>query len=998
SVITRSAPYHRLPRKHFDLVLDMLAGRYAGSRVRELKLRIVYDRINQTVKAQKSAVFAFYNSGGTIPNRGYYNLRHADTGAMLGDLDEEFVWEAATGQTFTLGTQNWKIQRITHNDVMVTPARSGRTAPPFWRSENFNRSFHFSERITQYLELAESAFAEKREETLKADLANQRGFEDTAISELIDYLARQRTSTGAPLPHRHHILIELIHTGPGGYRGPDGERQVVIHTFWGGRLNRPWALALDAAWRNEFDGEPEIHADNNAVVIQLKVNPDPALITTLVTPENLLTLLRTSLEGSGLFGARFRECAGRALLINRQSFNKRLPLWMSRLQAKKLMTATAKYTDFPVLLETWRTCLKDEFDLDALSRMLGELQSGEISWTFVNTTTPSPFASNITFDQINRYMYADDTPERRQQSALNEDLIRSAIHDELLRPKLLPETVAGFIAKRQRTAEGYQPQSEEEWLEWLKERVLIPEAEFVGAFEHEHLARVVLGERSWVTHRELLGNLVKSGFCRGAEASGPAPEVDDPRTAEQYAMEILSYYGPLSEERIRALLPSVPEGLLEDREQLIFGALLKNDDTELYCDAANYEALLRFQRARQRPEVTARPVTALPAFLTAWQGFAGTLDDHSLIESLEQLRGYAAPVSTWLDDLLASRFPEFADHHLDQAFTEQQFGWLGTAVEQITIGYPEDLELQRVDKKAAELAHYFTDPRARYGFFQIADQVDEGLVAFSDRWWQSVWRGELSADSLAPLRQGRARKFTLHESARNTHRGTHRGLRRARSLAQGWTGNWLLNTVTDEVPDPLSELEDNKERARLLLDRYGFACRELANREGGAMRWRNLFKALRIMELSGEVVTGYFFSELSGPQFITPRALNHFQQNKTPNEHLWMSALDPASPCGMGLPWEALPQRRAQNYLAFYKGELALVIENNGKRLTFTLPPEHPQLDGLCAPLVHLARRLKRLNVATINGQPARQSPYLEPLGRVLTGSHDHRQVYFHAR
>ncbi|TDJ39024.1 MAG: DEAD/DEAH box helicase [Gammaproteobacteria bacterium] len=998
ALIRRSAPYHRLPREHFDLVLDMLAGRYAGSRVRELKLRIVYDRINQTVKAQKSAVFALYNSGGTIPDRGYYTLRHANTGAMLGDLDEEFVWEATTGQTFTLGTQNWQIQRITHNDVMVTPGRAGSTAPPFWRSENFNRSFHFSERINQYLELAESAFTEGREEKLKADLIDQRGFEETAATELIDYLARQRSSSGTALPHRHHVLIELVHTGPGGYHGPDGERQVVIHTFWGGRLNRPWALALDAAWRKKFDGEPEIHADNNAVVIQLKSNPDPALITTLVTPENLLALLRKSLEGSGLFGARFRECAGRSLLITRQRFNQRLPLWMSRLQAKKLMTATAKYTDFPVLLETWRTCLNDEFDLDALSRMLGELQSGEISWTFVNTTTPSPFASNITFDQINRYMYADDTPERRQPSALDEDLIRSAIHDASLRPKLLPETVDEFLAKRQRTAKGYQPQTEEEWLEWLKERVLIPESEFVDAFEHVHVARLTLGGRSWVTHRELLSGLIQSGFCHDAEVSGFVPEVDDPRTAEQYAMEILSFYGPLSEDHIKTLLPSVPDGLLEDREQLIYGALLKNDDTELYCDTENFEALLRFQRARQRPEVTARPVTELPVFLMAWQGFARTLDDQTMIEVLEQLRGYAAPVSTWLDDLLAARFTEFADYHLDQAFTQQQLNWLGVASEQITIGYPEDLELMRVLKEPAELATYFADPNARYGFFQIADLTDEGLVAFSERWWQSVWRGELSADSLAPIRQGQARKFSLSEPARTTHRASHRERRRARSLAQGWSGNWSLNTVAEDVPDALTELEDNKERARLLLDRYGFVCRELANREGGTMRWRNLFKALRIMELSGEVVTGYFFSELSGPQFITPRALHHFQQNNTPNDYLWMSALDPASPCGMSLPWEALPQRRAQNYLAFYKGELALIVENSGKRLTFLLPADHPELDGLCALLVHLARRLKRLNVETINGQPARQSPYLEPLGRVLTCSRDHKQVYLHAK
>ena len=278
-------------------MLEMLAGRYAGSRVRELKPRVSYDRIHQTIRSLKSAVFAFYLNGGSIPDRGYYKLRHNDSGALIGDLDEEFVWEAKVGQNFALGTQNWQIQRITHNDVLVRPAAAGSQAPPFWRSESFNRSFHFSEQIGVYLESAEMALSgEASSADLVEELINNRGFEASAAEQLLDYLSRQRQATRTALPHRHHLLIETIQSGPGGYKGPNDASQIVLHTGWGGRLNRPWALALAGALEDLLDYEPEIHADNNAIALQLKAPMDPAELISLVRPDTFQAQLRQKLN------------------------------------------------------------------------------------------------------------------------------------------------------------------------------------------------------------------------------------------------------------------------------------------------------------------------------------------------------------------------------------------------------------------------------------------------------------------------------------------------------------------------------------------------------------------------------------------------------------------------------------------------------------------------------------------------------------------------------
>ena len=205
--------------------------------MRDLRPRLAFDRIANTVTARKGAAFALYTSGGTIPDRGYFNLRHADSGAAIGELDEEFVWEASVGDTFTLGTQNWRVHRITHNDVLVKSAPSKSTAPPFWRAESFNRGYHFSSRVGRFLEHADDLLGRRRDDDFKAELAAL-GFDEIAATELTDFLARQREVTGCDLPHANHLVVEHILSAPGGYQGPDREQQVVLHTFWGGRVNR----------------------------------------------------------------------------------------------------------------------------------------------------------------------------------------------------------------------------------------------------------------------------------------------------------------------------------------------------------------------------------------------------------------------------------------------------------------------------------------------------------------------------------------------------------------------------------------------------------------------------------------------------------------------------------------------------------------------------------------------------------------------------------------
>ncbi|MCL2337503.1 MAG: hypothetical protein FWC60_08805, partial [Firmicutes bacterium] len=465
-----SYPYRNLPRKSYDLLLEMLAGRYADTRLRELSPRIVLDKLEGTVKARDGAARLVYQGGGTIPDRGYYDLRLMDSKAKIGELDEEFVWERSLGETFMLGSRIWRIMLVTHNDVEVVPGDRTVNIIPFWRSEEQNRDFYYAEKIGLFLAAAQ-------EHHLAPEwFAGQPAFIDwsaDALRQLIEFLKRQQEETGQPLPHRHHILIEHF-TDP---LNTADSKQVIVHTLWGGRVNRPWAMALAAAWERKFGYPLETYVSNNCVLFMLPHSFASRDLFSLVAPQNLESLLRGKLESSGFFGAKFRENAGRALLLPKASFKKRMPLWLNRLRAKKLMAAVTPYADFPIMLETWRTCLKDEFDLETVSMLLDEINDGRIRISEAVTHRPSPFAADVVWRRTNKYMYEDDTPFEEQQSGLSKELLQELVYTPHLRPAIPLSLVRELDGKLKRTAPGYAPADGEELLLWLKERLFIPAAE-----------------------------------------------------------------------------------------------------------------------------------------------------------------------------------------------------------------------------------------------------------------------------------------------------------------------------------------------------------------------------------------------------------------------------------------------------------------------------------------------------------------------------------------
>ena len=1047
-----SYPYRNLSREQFDLVLRMLAGRYSDSRVRELKPLISIDRLDNTVGAHRGALQTLYLSGGVVPDRGYLHLRHQDTHARIGDLDEEFVWEARVGDTFTFGTQNWRIHGITHNDVLVLPGHPKAATAPFWKGEENGRNFHFSERIGQFLEAADGRLDDP---DLMRSLQEVNCLDRETAKALIEFLKRQKEATGCPLPHRHHLVVEFVSVGPG------GSPQAVIHTLWGGRVNRPLAMALDSAWQSRFGHRLELYVSNDAIVFQLPHEITGEELLSLVESSRVESLLRTRLEGSGFFGARFRECAARALLLPKGNFNQRMPLWMSRLRSQKLLEAILNYEDFPILLETWRTCMQDEFDLESLTQVLSELESGAIAWTEVHTSYPSPFSQSDWWRQINQYMYMDDSPKGGRVSKLRGSLLREVVFNAGLRPTVTRDLVSRFEFKRKRLSPGYSPQTARELLDWLAERLVIPKGEWedlLRAMRSDHDfdpgRSAELRDRIAVFHpqeakeplvasRETLAQILKTlyGSEKGvyveslghvavpAESSGRDNIEKDRIEGTSLLGQWLQYYGPRTFEFLRETFGIKTEPLrlaledLVDSQKVIQGQLVTDGPPDEFCDSENFETLLRLARKESIPSFEPLEIQWLPLFLADYQGIVKPQEDiDGLYDCIEQLLCYPAEAATWESEIFPARLHPYDPSWLDTLMQEGNLLWVGSEGHRVAFCFESDLDLLQAEpegrsaslsdeddegvsdhSQTAPLTHLFPDPAGRYGFLSLLQASSKDDRELTKQLWSEVWQGRVTNDTFLALRRAITNRFKSSDTATQLARRSRHRRRRREGLAENeapriFAGNWHLVPTLGPSEDLLEGEERRKDRARLLLDRYGILFRELLQREIPSLSWSSIFRALRIIELSGEVMSGVFFHGIPGPQFISHRAFRSLQRRLPEDAIYWINATDPAAVCGIPLDsLRGFPARVASNHLVYHGVRLVVVSKRNGKDLTFFVPPDDPHLAEYMVSLRHLLHRrfqpLRRITIETINDEEADRSPYLPVLRTLFDVSVDYRDV-----
>jgi ATP-dependent Lhr-like helicase len=1010
-----SFPFNSLSREHFDLVIAMLAGRYEESRLRELSPLVAVDALEGTVQARSGALQRLYSSGGTIPDRGSFSMRTAGGKALIGELDEEFVWERSVGDSFFFGTQGWRIEKIDHQNVEVAPSTSNTAMAPFWKAEERNRSFHISRRIAEALEdwtgrLEDPAFP--------ALLERDFSLEPPAALELVRFLARQREATGTDLPHRHHLLVEHTRDGPGAAVEPalgaaaardaapgapsgtlPGLKRIVLHTLWGGRVNRPYSLALAAAWEEELGYPPEMIQDDDAILLLLPEDEPAARIVSLVTPENLERLLRKKLESSGFFGARFRENASRALLLPKSAANRRMPLWFTRLRAKNLFAVVSKYDDFPMIVETWRTCLRDEFDMESLRLVLEEVASGKIRVSEAVTSAPSPFCGGLLWKQTNTFMYRDDTPRAGGQTALRGDLIRELVLSSSLRPQIKPAAASELLGKLQRTAPGYAPRGGVELLEWVKERVLIPRGEWdelLAACQRDH------GTPAADLMTELEDKIVFLGMPAEAAAAREsvtrimrAKEEDDEALASLLS-QWLRFYGPVEPSFAQAALGPTDErfqAALEDlveEELVVVDRLVAGSEAAFLCDRENLERLLRMARSQARPSFTPHAAELLPLYLARRQGLtrrgAGPDD---MKEAWEKLFGFGLPARIWEEEVLPARLQGYRGRWLDSLFSEAGLVWFGCGRERIAFCFAEDLELfTGPSAEERSLDAVFPEAFGKYGFWELADRSGLSTQELSKRLWHFAWEGLASNDLFQTVRRGIDGRFQALETGFDAHR---RAGVKARPSFSRWqasrpaAGYWFRLPRAAER-DALEEEERNRDRIRQVLQRFGVVYREALENELAPLRWGALFRSLRIMELSGEVLSGRFFEGIPGLQFASPQAFEELRGELPEDAVYWMNAVDPASLCGTGLGAfkGILPPRVPSTHLVFHGRALVLVSRRQGRELELRFPPQDPRISEYLGFIRELVGRdlrpLSALHVEKINDEAAVRSPYREAL------------------
>lgn len=934
----RTWAWHELDHATLERVINAAAGRADGRRVRELPELIEYGRDPDQPDAIQTTGFGrvlFYANLGTIPDRGLYQLRRADDGRQIAELDEEFVWERKVGDQITVAGARWFISAIKHDHVEVKPAGDSGMAP-FWKNEQFDGAWRVAEARAELLASLGGqprAFAER--------LAANPGLSPAAAERLAEFLAKQHEVTGA-IAHRWQLVCEQCPDPSGALR------LLIVHAPWGRRILRPLALALPGIWRERFDGEIAAEATDDCLVCQLPHAIEPPDLLKLFEPTALERHLRGELAASGFFGARFREVAGCALALARRRPNRRLPLWQTRQRAKELLARLARTDDHPLVAETWRTCLADRFDLTGLSERLAELADGRISCHHVFTAGPSPMCADLVYQRVNRLMYADDQP-------LTPAGTPPALVDGLLRPgdrhpALDPAVVADFLGRVQRTAAGYTPEDAHDLAALVDECILLTADEWQRLLTacrrdgHDPdawltsdqrspaglLARMVVWQAPDGTPR-YCGALHLAAILAVADCTSDEATLTDltgapwqpPRVRERDEAKrgdgstsaisgveatrarpdalisaVLTTAGPLTTAQLseRLLLPiNATEAALQrlhDGCRVVRGPLLAGSDAVVAIDPLLDERLLRAQRRARReqhaPPREPLPISYLPVVLAHRHGLVGAAADqashtgpgsHSIDDAIDSLLGFPAPAAAWEHELLPARLGHrYHGSDLDELCAATgPLMWLGCGRQRLTIAVADQLDLVRPSAPTSDTAPL----PAGSGRLttsdllakQAGDQTGNRPAQDSASLITSLWQAAWAGTITAD-------GFSpVRRGLANTFQAPAAASLGSRGGWQAWRATRSEDSVWHRLPDPepahdlLAAAEREEQRARIVLNRYGIVFRELLAHELPALRWAAIVTSLRRLELSGEVIGGRFLTGTSGLQFATPAAL-----------------------------------------------------------------------------------------------------------------------------
>jgi ATP-dependent helicase Lhr and Lhr-like helicase len=962
-------PFAELSRAQLENVLDMLAGRYPSDEFAELRPRIIWDRTAGVIRGRSGVRRLAVTNAGTIPDRGLFGVHLIDGAGRVGELDEEMVYEARAGQTFLLGASTWRIEEITRDRVLVSPAPGVPGAVPFWKGEGIGRPYELGEAIGK----TSRELVALSHDVAQARLVNEHRLDERAANNLLTFLNEQAAATGA-VPSDRTVVVER-------FRDEIGDWRLCILTPFGARIHAPWALALAARLRESLGLEVQSIWSDDGIALHLPdADAPPPIEDIMISPEDIEELVVQEVGQSALFGARFRENAARALLIPRRRPDQRTPLWQQRLKAQGLLQVARRYGSFPIILETYRECLQDVFDLPALKLILHRLRTRELDLVDVETASASPYSASLLFDYIATYMYEDDTPpaERRAQAlSLDRDLLRELLGQEELRDLLDAGAVEDVEAQLRGT-----PRNADQLHDQLRLRGDLREGEYDEGF-----AQTLLRERRALLVRfadeQRLIAAEDAGRYRdalGLMPPGGLPEVfleGAPDALDQLVARYARGRGPFTTAQANERFGRDVEPLLqklERQEKLVRGELRPGGTEREWCDPDVLRRLRRASLAALRKEVEPAEQAAFGRFLPHWHGIDRRA---TLREALVPLQGLSLPVALWESDVLPRRVPGFNPGQLDQLCAAGEVVWVGAGLDRVAVFFREDAPALgrpaaavRPEGEAHDKIREALGRSAEFWYDLVTSTGLEAEVALPAL-WDLVWAGEVTNDAWTPLRAGRR-----YQSPRATQRGRPRRFSRQRSAGITATqGRWSL---TDKLfpgrPDP-------RALAELLLERQGIVTRDGVRGEGIPGGYGAVYGELRALETLGVCRRGYFIEGLGGAQFAVPGAVERLRELRPREgeeaEPLVLPAADPAQPYGAGLPWPKRAGARAARVagakVVLLGGQPALFVERGGKSLVPLRDPEDDWLRVALKALVEHVKKggsKKRLAVERFDGEP----------------------------
>ncbi len=1007
ALVRRAANFAELSDEVFTSVLDLLAGRYPSDEFAELRPRIVWDRVNGIVRGRSGAQRLAVTSGGTIPDRGLFGVFLPD-GTRVGELDEEMVYESRPGETFLLGASTWRIEDITFERVVVTPAPGLPGKMPFWHGDGPGRPLELGRAVGSFVREVRG-WGSSAADRLHADY----GLDARAATNLVQYLDDQAEATGV-LPDDRTIVVER-------FRDEIGDWRVCVLSPFGAQVHAPWAMALQARLSDRWGLDVELMWSDDGIVLRLPEAIDEVPTDELlIDPDEIDELVIAQLPNTALFASRFRECAARALLLPRRRPDRRTPLWQQRQKAADLLTVAARHPTFPILLETTRECVNDVFDLPALRTVLAELRSRAIRVVPVDTPRASPFAQSLLFSWISVYMYEGDTPlaERRAAAlALDRDLLRDLLGAEELRELLDPDVLADLELELQHLVDGRRARDADELHDLL--RLLGPlataelDARATGdpspwlellVQQRRAIEVAIAGESRFAAAEDAarLRDALGVALPVGLPAAFTEP-VDDPMRdlVARYART----HGPfLTAQAARQLgvgaarvVPALEQ--LERDGRIVRGEFRPDGVEREWCDDDVLRQLRRRSLAALRKEVEPVDGAALARFLPAWQSVGSRRQGvDGVVDVLGMLSGAAIAASVLEADVLSARITGYRPADLDALCTAGDVVWIGAGAlgandgrvrvvfrDQAPMLVPPPFELDPSPAHQALLDHL--EQRGASFWSELLQAVAAAGVPYGETevltaLWDLVWAGHVTNDSLAPVRAmvggGRpSRKAPV------SSRGRPRPGRITRLGPPAAAGRWSL--VAPLLEPPASPTEVAHARALQLLERYGVLTREAALAEGIEGGFAGVYPVLKALEERGAVRRGYFVAGLGAAQFALPGAVDRLRSFRDPpppvpgggggagGEPVVLAATDPAQPFGAALPWPehaeaGRPARTAGAHVVLIEGELAAHLERGGHSVvTFGR-------DGWAPALRQLVDngRYRSLEIRKIDGVPVR--------------------------